>query len=250
MSHPSLWPREHGAYFQLAIPLLAACARRAPSVAMILLALAAAAAFLAHEPLLVVLGHRGPRRLAQDGRRARRRLMLLVGAAIGLGVAGLAIAPGGTLVAAAIVAGPVGLAIGCGYRRVAHTLAGELVAAVALTGATVVVQVAGGAALGAALETWLGWSLGFGAATLAVHRVLARHKRPASWIDLVCALGMAGGFAVCLWRATPGGAFAIAAPLVGLATAVVAAPPSARRLRAIGLATVAAGAVAGVLANL
>jgi peptidoglycan/LPS O-acetylase OafA/YrhL len=73
MSQRSLWPREHGAYFQLALPLLAACARRAPSVAMVLLALAAAAAFVAHEPLRVVLGHRGSRRLAQA--RAGSRTM-------------------------------------------------------------------------------------------------------------------------------------------------------------------------------
>jgi len=246
----TLWPREHGAYFQLALPLLTVGARRAPSLAVMLLALAAVAAFLAHEPWLVVLGHRGPRRRVEDGPRARTRLLLLASAAIGLGVAGLAISPRGTVAAAAIIAVPVAVAIGCGYRRVAHTLAGELVAVVALTGASFVVQVAGGVARGAALDAWLGWSLGFAASTIAVHRVIARHKHAASWVDRVCALVLAGGFAACLWRATPGGAFAIAAPLVGLAAVVVAAPPSARRLRAIGLATVAAGTLAGVLATL
>jgi hypothetical protein len=139
MSTRTLWPREHGAYFQLALPLLAVGARRVPSLAMIVLALAAAA---------------------------------------------------------------------------------------------------------------VGWSLGFAASTIAVHRVIARHKHAATWVDRVCALVLAGGFAVCLWRATSGGAFVIAAPLVGLAAAVVAVPPSARWLRAIGLATVAAGLLAGVLETL
>ncbi len=217
---------------------------------MILLALAAAAAFLAHEPWLVVLGHRGPRRRAEDGARARARLRLLASAAISLGVAGLALSPRGTVGAAAIIALPVAVAIGCAYRRVAHTLAGELVAVVALTGASFVVHVASGVARGAAFDAWLGWSLGFTASTIAVHRVIARHKHAASWIDRVCALVLASGFVVCLWRATPGSAFLIAAPLVGLAAVVVAAPPSARRLRAIGLATVAAAILAGVLSTL
>jgi hypothetical protein len=59
MSQRSLWPREHGAYFQLALPLIAAHLLRAPTVAMAALTAAACLVFVAHEPLLVVLGHRG-----------------------------------------------------------------------------------------------------------------------------------------------------------------------------------------------
>ena len=65
----SLWPREHGAYAQLAAPLLTALVIVRPTVAAALLALAACIAFLANEPLLVVLGHRGKRMREQDGRR-------------------------------------------------------------------------------------------------------------------------------------------------------------------------------------
>jgi hypothetical protein len=215
---------------------------------MVLLALAAAAAFVAHESLLVVLGHRGQRRLVEDGRRARTQLTALAGAAIALGAAGLAIAPRGTVAMAALVALPVAIAIGCGWRRMVHTLPGELVAVAALTGASAVVQAAGGAARGTVLASWLGWSLGFAASTIAVHRVIARHKRSASWVDRACGFALVGGFIACLALASRQTALAIAAPLFGLAAALVLAPPSARRLRAIGLATVAAGVVAGVLA--
>ena len=237
MTQRSLWPREHGAYFQLAIPVVVACLRHTPSVAMLLITAAAGLAFVANEPLRVALGHRGRRRRAEDGRRARTHLAVLVPAAAGLGLAGLAVAPAGTITAALIVAVPVAVAIACAVRRTAHTLPGELVATVALTGASLPVQIAGGVARAAALDVWLGWSLGFAASTIAVHRVIARHKRAASLIDRACAVGLAGGLAACLVFASPGRA--IAAPLIGLAAILVIAPPSAARLRAIGLTTAA-----------
>ena len=68
-------------------------------------------------------------------------------------------------------------------RRTEHTLGGELVAAVALTGAASVARVASGAAVQPALLHWLGWAIGFGATVIAVHRVIARHKRPAMLVD-------------------------------------------------------------------
>jgi hypothetical protein len=70
----SLWPREHGAYAQLGAPLLCALLVRAPTLPAILLASGAVFAFLANEPLLVLLGHRGRRMLATESGRARVRL--------------------------------------------------------------------------------------------------------------------------------------------------------------------------------
>lgn len=172
-----------------------------------LLALAAVAAFLAHEPLLVVLGHRGRRRMTEDGPRARARLLLLIAAAIGLGATGLAIAPPGTLAIAAIVAVPVVAAIGCGYRRVAHTLPGEMVAAIALTSAAVVVHVAGGATRSAALACCRqfagcarsassprqpGWSRACSRGVAADRRPLQRGRRSARTLSIAAASTCAG----------------------------------------------------------
>jgi hypothetical protein len=247
MARHSLLPREHGAYAQLAIPLLAACLQRVPTPAMILLSLAACLAFCAYEPFLVMLGHRGPRRRERDGARARVRLAVLAGGAVALGVTGLWLAPSGTIVAAALIAAPIAVVIICGCVRATHTVAGELIAAIALTGASAVVMVAGGATRTAALATWLAWSLGFGASVLAVHRVIARHKRTpvpraAGGID-TGALGLAviAALAVCLGLGSRCGSLAIAAPLLGLAAVLAIAPPSAKKLRAIGIAIVAAG---------
>lgn len=243
MAPRSLWPREHGAYFQLAMPLVAACTLRVPTPAMIALSVAAALAFVANEPLLVVLGHRGPRMRAQEGVRARLRLALLTGAALILGACGLALAPAGTIAVAALAAVPAAVVVGFAWRRAEHTIAGELVAAIALTGASVPVMVAGGAARSVALVTWAAWAVGFGAAVIAVHRVIARHRRAASSIDRVIAVGM-GAITWASLAITP---LVTAAPLAALATILVIAPPPARRLRAVGIAIAAAALGAGVL---
>jgi YwiC-like protein len=240
MVRRSLWPREHGAYFQLGIPLLTASLRHAPSMAMVALTLAAGLAFLANEPLLVVLGHRGSRMRDTEGRRARFRLAILAAGAAGLGGVGLALAPSGTILGAGLVAAPVAAMIALAWRRAQHTLVGEVIAAVALTGASVPVLAAGGTAPTAALAIWLGWSVGFASTVLAIHRVIARHKRPASSIDRVTAVGLVAILVASIAAAWTCAALAIAVPLTALAAILVIAPPAASRLRTVGVAIVSA----------
>lgn len=250
MTRRSLWPREHGAYFQLAIPLATACLLRPPSLATIALTAAACLAFLAHEPLLVVLGHRGPRLRDSAGPRARMRLAGLTIAAIASAGAGLALGADGTVLVAGIASLPAAAVLALAWRRAEHSVAGELVAAIALTGASAPVLVAGGAARGAALATWLGWSLGFGATVVAVHRVIARHKRAATRIDRILAAALVAIAIACGAVGLRAPAIAIAAPLVVLAAILVVAPPAASRLRMIGIAIVIAALGASVLALL
>jgi hypothetical protein len=73
----TLVPHEHGAYGQLAMPLLTALALGRPGAASLLLTYAIVVAFVAHESLLVVLGQRGKRALEADAPRARRVLAIL-----------------------------------------------------------------------------------------------------------------------------------------------------------------------------
>jgi len=246
--HRSLWPREHGAYFQLAIPLVTAYLLHGPTIAMLALTSAACLAFLAHEPLLVALGHRGPRMRDRDGDRARRRLVGLSAGALATGGAGLALAPREAAVVLVVVAVPVLAVVALAWRRAEHTVAGEVVAAVALTGASVPVLVAGGAAPGAALALWLAWALGFAAMVLAVHRVIARHRRAAAPVDRVLALGFTATVAACVVLAPRVAAAAILVPVVALAALLVIAPPPATRLRAVGIASVVAAAGAAAIA--
>lgn len=247
MARRSLWPREHGAYFQLGIPLVAALGLRAPAVAGVGWAAAACLAFLAHEPLLVMLGHRGSRMRSAEGGRARNSLIVLGGGAVILGAAAFALAPPAMRWVAALSLVPVAAVGALAWCHAEHTLAGELVAATALTGVAAPVLVAGGAAPAAAVTVWLGWALGFAASVAAVHRVMARHKRPASGIDVALAIGLVAVAAGGIATATRSPASLIAAPLVTIAALLVLAPPSASRLRAVGVAIAAAAGVACLL---
>jgi hypothetical protein len=243
----SLWPREHGAYAQLLAPLVAAFASRGLALAGALLAIAAFAAFAANEPLLVARGFRGVRRRELDGARARRRLAWLSACAVAAACGGFALAPA-AIVVAAIVAVPAAALVVLAWRRAERTLRGEIVAAIALPGAAAPVAVADGTAPSASIAVWAAWSLGYACTVIAVHRVIARHRSAASLRDRVVAVGLAAvacgaAAAVAIDRAA-----VVALPLAVAATALAIRPPSARRLRAIGIALVAASSLSIALA--
>ena len=81
-----LLPREHGAYVQLLAPLtLSFLLTGGGNVAAALFAGAAIVAFVANEPLLVLLGHRGKRANQQSRPRAIRMLSVLVPMAVVMG---------------------------------------------------------------------------------------------------------------------------------------------------------------------
>ena len=245
--HP-LWPREHGAYAQLAAPLATALALRAPGPAALALAAAACLAFLANEPLLVVLGHRGARLRATHGPRAARRLALTaIGAAV-CGAVGLVLAPREALAVAGLAAVPTALVLALAWRRAVHSLAGELAAAVALPGAAAPIAVASGLGWRPALVLWAGWAVGFGCSVAAVHRVIAHHRRPAPRLEraLAAAFGATAGAGLALAASVPLAVTAV--PLAAVSTVLVAGPPPARRLRAIGVALVIASLASGAVA--
>lgn len=244
----SLWPREHGAYAQLALPLVAALLMRAPTLPACLFVIAAAGAFLANEPLLVLRGHRGARRAASDGPRARRRLLVLAAMTLVAGAAGITLATNVTLVVTACAAIPAFVLVGLASRGSQHARSGELVAAVALPAAAAPVAVASGVAMSSAILVWAAWAIGYGASVIAVHRVIARHRRAATQLDR--ALAVAGCAVILLacvlatWRPV----MSVVLPLLVLATALVMYPPRARHLRAIGIALVAASSASVVIA--
>ena len=97
-------PHEHGAWGQLAMPLLTALAIGRPSASAFLLALGVVLAFVAHEPLLVLLGQRGRRVAEEEGPRAQRWLAGTIGLAAAAGLSGLALAPGPARAALALPA--------------------------------------------------------------------------------------------------------------------------------------------------
>jgi hypothetical protein len=245
MSSRTLWPREHGAYVQLAVPLLVALAMRPPAAAAIAFAVAACAAFLSYEPLLVLRGLRG-RRMQQELRvRAQHRLAMLLAAAAAAGGFALATASRDAVAMAGVVAVAATITLALAWRRAAHTLPGEIAAAVALSGAGAPVMVASGASWQAAAVVWAAWSLGYACTVVAVHRVLDAVKRTRSGGDLAIAAALAI-IACTAFVAAPRIPAALASAALAAAAAVVAFRlPSPRRLRVIGVAMTLVSVAAG-----
>jgi hypothetical protein len=218
--------------------------------AALLFATVAVSAFLANEPLLVLLGHRGARIAQTEGRRARTRVAVLGAMAAITGVAALALADRSAIVLAAIAAIPA-LVLGVlAYRRALHSLSGELLAAVALPAAALPAAVAAGLDAGSAIVLWAAWSAGYSASVLAVHRVIARHRRPRTRTDSLVIVSLSVGCAAALALATAWPLAAVALPLLVVSLGLVTRPPPARQLRAVGFALVAAALVALAISSI
>ena len=244
----SLLPHEHGAYGQIALPLLCGLALGRPAAAAWLLAAGAFLGFLSYEPLLVASGRRGRRAREEHGTRARGLAGGLLSAAVALCGTGLALSPPAARWAAAvppILAAGIALLV---WLEVERTVPGEVAVAVALSSAGFPVGVASGARPGAAAAAWLAWSLGFAAATLAVEVVLARSRAPdrdpgpAALGGVVLLQAIAAALAVA--GIVPAAVPAAVAPLALSSLAVILLGTQARRLKVVGWATLAASAAA------
>ena len=243
----SLWPREHGAYAQLAMPLFTALALHVPTLSSIALTLAACLAFLANEPLLVMRGHRGARMRELDGRRATHRLAGLVVGGVVAATVGLWSATA-EMVALAGVAAVLGVAmVWLAWTRTAHSLAGELIAAIALPGASAPVAVASGTSWQLAAWMWAAWSIGYAASVLGVHQVLSRHRRAASWRDACAAAGIAIVTVGICGLAPRVPVVLLAVPLLASGAALTLRPPRARHLRRVGVSLVVASVASAVI---
>lgn len=243
----SLMPREHGAYGQLAVPLLTALLSTRPTTAALLYTAAGVFAFCAHEPLLVLLGQRGSRALREAGRRARIRLVVLaVGALL---CAGFALVLSSSAARLAFIAPASGmLAFGLLiWRKQERTDWGEIMAACILSAAAVPVAIAAGLPEQLALSAWGAFAIGFGLVTLALHRAI--HGRGGT------ARRTVGAFAIpslllcgCWFFARNSATVAAAAvPMVGIALGLFVFPPSPMRLRQVGWMLVLGAVATGLL---
>jgi YwiC-like protein len=248
----TLVPHEHGAYGQLAFPLLTALAIGRPTAPALLLTYAIVVSFVAHESLLVVLGQRGKRASEGDGPRARRVLAILGVQAVAAGLAGLALAPP---MARAALALPVALAAAVGWlvaRREEKTLLGEILVAGALSSGGLAVALAAGAPPSWALGAWITWLLAFSAATLAVQAVLIRarskgQRDPGLAHAAASLLLAAGAFAAVPLAGLPRAAPFALLPTAVLSVGVCVSRVSPKRLRELGWAMVASGVVTALV---
>jgi hypothetical protein len=234
------------------MPLCAALAMGRPGLGAIMIAIAGVAVFLGHEPALIAIGHRGPRARREDGARALRRLALLGAAAALLGGLGIAFVPAAarwSLAVPAAFAAVVAVFIARGAEK---TAPGELIAAAALSSASIPVALASGASPGAAWGAWAAWSAAFGASTFAVRTVVAHARSPIAWprrlvapAAVIALLALAAGAGGLPWFAA-----LAAAPMLAVAVGLAAAPPGPRSLKRVGWALVGASVLlAAVLAG-
>jgi len=242
------FPKEHGAYGQIAFPLIAAFAVAGMSTAGALFAAAVVAVFLAHEPALIVLGQRGPRAKREQWRSAvtwLACLLLLAGAAVVGTILTVAPAAGWALLVPLL---PAMALAGATLRGAEKSLMGETATSLAASGAAVPIVLAGGAPPVTAAAVAIPFALLFVSSTLAVRAGILSvrgggNPRAASTTRLlalcvVCGAGSGLAFAAMAgylpWRI-----FAATAPGLVTATVIAVWRPSPARLRALGWTLVA-----------
>jgi hypothetical protein len=251
----NLVPREHGAYGQVAFPLLTSLVVAGPAYASICLAIAVIALFLAHEPILVLLGRRG---VSAHTAHAGSAWWWLTGTLIIATASALlaldATAPSlrWTFVVPVLPAAGVMYAV---VRDREKTLLGETAAALAFaTAALPMCAGAGRPATGAAIA--FSFALLFVLSTLAVRVIILRTRgggnpQAVRRTRVATVLSVGAGVLIVLVSAVDGivtpGAVAAILPGSVFACVLAACPPPAARLKRVGWTLVAVSALTSVL---
>jgi hypothetical protein len=244
----SLVPKEHGAYGQISFPLIAAFAVAGPSRGGLFLAAAMLAAFLAHEPALVLLGLRGRRTKRELGGAAMRWLGCCVVAALAAGAAGLLSMPPSVRWSIAIPLVPATLLIVSALRGSEKSWYGETATALACAGATVPISMAAGVSFATSARVAIPFALLFVSSTLAVRVVILRVRRggdpeaTATTRRAALTLVVASGVLLVLAAGRgllPPSILAATAPGLLTAAAIAVRPPAPSRLRTLGWTLVA-----------
>jgi hypothetical protein len=251
-----MFPKEHGAYGQVSLPLVAAFGVAGLSAAGALFAVTVIAGFLAHEPAFVLLGQRGTRARREQGRSAIYWLAasVVVGTAAAVGALALMSPPVRWAVSVPLVPAILLAIVAAGGRE--KSWYGEVMASLAFAGTAVPIAMAGGASIETAMAVAIPFALLFVASTLAVRVVILQVRRGgdrrAAAATRRAALLLAGGGAMALASAAlrdvlPGSVLAAAAPGLATAATVAANPPSPTHLRALGWTLVAVSIVTAVI---
>jgi len=244
-------PREHGAYAELLFPIVTVFLGGLPTTSTWLLAIAAIAAFLANEPLLILVGQRGSRMKREQDDRAKRALLIFTVFALGAGISGLALAPRVAQLAVVLPLLLGGTLIMLAIQGLERSMFGEALAAAALSSIAVPLGLSARLSLTAALAVALIWAatalLGTSVVRLTVARTKAKTPQELRTVGLkraglilvslaVTAVGVAAPFGsrAGFW------VLAAAVPVAVTVLVMAALQPTARRLRLLGWSLVAA----------
>ena len=251
--YEALLPREHGAYAELAFPLITGVALGAPSVATLLFAVAALAFFFVHEPLAVLLGVRGQRLRDEFGAMARRRAAWLSVLGIGCGLAAMLTTTTQARLATMVpIAFGVALVPALSAGRL-KTLGSELLVIAALSSTVIPLAVSGGETWQVAAAAAGVWFVTFALGTIAVHAIKSRHKETfgSKWTIPATPIFGVVTIALASWAAATGStpvAVALALLPAGISTlAVGLTRVHPKRLKRVGWSLVGANTVALLL---
>lgn len=252
----SLLPKEHGAYGQMSLPLATSLLVSGVTVPALLVAVMVIAGFLGHEPLLILLGHRGARARREQGPTAM--VWLIAASAITLisGLAVLTLTPGAVrwsilLPLVAIV--PLAWLIARGQEKSA---AAEMIVALAFSVCAVPVSLVAGAPTRTASAIAIAFASIFATATLAVRAVVLRVRgggnpraeRATRIAVLILIVAIATGLITAAMRGWMTGAPGVAAtPGLAVAAWLALRPPPPARLRTVGWTLVATSTAAAVV---
>ena len=223
-----------------------------PGVAAWSFAAAVVCAFLAHEPLLILLGQRGPRarRERQDDAVRWFAAFATVSAALGA-VAFVLMTPLARLAVAVPMAFALILA-GLIFAHRERTTTGEAVSAMTLASVAIPLAVASGASITTALTCAAAFASGFVAATICIHAVIAHARYPPGIRSRATAILVTVAVLSILVSLRSRGVVAsvapwAAAPLLVGGAALAAVPPSTRQLRIVGWTLVATTAATSLV---
>lgn len=251
-----LLPREHGAYGQLSLPLVTAFSVAGPSIAGLMVAVSAVAAFVAHEPASVLLGLRGARVRQELGGRATRWLACSLAISTIAGVIALLVIQRSAQWSVLVPIIPAVLLGVAAVRGREKSWYGEVAAALAFAGLAVPIAMAGGDSLATAIAVAIPFAVLFVTSTLAVRTVILRVRGGGNPEAMMATrrtvLAVTAVATTCLVWFTAVGFLplaTIAAAAPGLLTAVVIAvrPPHPAHLRTIGWTLVAVSVLTAVI---
>jgi hypothetical protein len=248
-------PKEHGAYGQIAFPLVTALIVVGWSAGPLLTAASVVALFLAHEPLVVLLGERGPRARNLLAVRAWLSLHVALAAATAAGILAIDSTPPQLRWAFLVPIVPAVAMFNSTLRGREKGAVGETWAALASAAAGFAVCAAAGRPMtGAAIA--LAFAMLFVVSTLAVRVVILRTRaggdvRAARATRMAAFAAVAAGAAIALAAASIGGLpwveVVASAPGVAFAGWLAMRPPAPKKLKKVGWTLVGMSALTSVL---